>query len=197
MGWWRGGAAPSKMVKIIIRKPRRNLSWKEFYYNVARCEKCPGCQKLSSRLKWALEEDSLAHLLLHKVESATITLNMGEGFWRVTPLRWKNALLLILLYIYYMLIFCLLTVLFLLLFSGREQMMWTQHVTKCVHFRRVSSLICCRCIWLQGLGWARIILGLNRSRLKLVMMMAGVHTSQQQVCITVTAGFSLNVCWLE
>lgn len=103
MGWWRCGAAPSKMVKIIIRKPRQNLSWKEFYYNVARCEKCPGCQKLSSRLKWALGEDSLAHLLLHKVESATITPNMGSGgCWCVTPTEMGKCFI--------GLIFCLLTV---------------------------------------------------------------------------------------
>lgn len=170
MGWWRCGAAPSKMVKIIIRKPRQNLSWKEFYYNVARCEKCPGCQKLSSRLKWALEEDSLAHLLLHKVESATITPNMGSGGVHVWP-HWDGKML-------YRANFLSSNCLLLPLFSACEQMMWTRHVTECVHFLPVSGFICCRCSWLQGWDWARIRLELRRNRLKLVIILAGVHGVQ-------------------
>lgn len=45
----------SETVKIIIRKPGYNLFWIDFYYNVAPCDECLGCQKLASRLKWALK----------------------------------------------------------------------------------------------------------------------------------------------
>lgn len=45
---WEGGA-----FEIITRKPQYNLFWIEFYYDVAPCDKCLGCQKLAGLLKGA------------------------------------------------------------------------------------------------------------------------------------------------